>query len=106
MKQLPTHLLTRCHKILCFFFEGFLKLQINQFEYQSIENCNIQSTELFNQIVACYYAKKIDLVSPPSNLPENELPSVIEILAYNKSLENLNKSNDIGKYFIHMSKLR
>ena len=47
--------------------------------------------------------KKIYLVSP---LPENELPSVIEILAYNKSLENLNKSNDIGKYFIHMSKLR
>ena len=45
--------------------------------------------------MACYYAKKIDLVSPPSDLPENELPSVIEILAYNKSLENLNKSNDI-----------
>ena len=43
--------------------------------------------------------KKIDLVSPLSDLPENELPSVIEILAYNKSLENLNKSNDIGKYF-------
>ena len=56
--------------------------------------------------MACYYAKKIDLVSPPSNLPENELPSVIEILAYKKSLENLNKSNDIGKYFIHISKLR
>ena len=80
-----------------------INLNINQFKYQSIENCNIQSTELFNQIVACYYAKKIDLVSPLSDLPENELPSVIEILAYNKSLENLNKSNDIGKYFIHMS---
>ena len=31
MKLLPTHLLTRCHKISCFFFEGFPKtLLINE----------------------------------------------------------------------------
>ena len=81
--------------------------------YKSINlNVNQLKTVIFNQLnysIKLWLAimpKKIDLVSPLSDLPENELPSVIEILAYNKSLENLNKSNDIGKYFIHMSKLR
>ena len=68
-------------------------------------NINQLKTVIFNQLnysIKLWLAimpKKIDLVSPLSDLPENELPSVIEILAYNKSLENLNKSNDIGKYF-------
>ena len=81
--------------------------------YKSINlNVNQLKTVIFNQLnysIKLWLAimpKKIDLVSLLSDLPENELPSVIEILAYNKSLENLNKSNDIGKYFIHMSKLR
>ena len=81
--------------------------------YKSINlNVNQLKTVIFNQLIysiklwLAIMPKKIDLVSPLSDLPENELPSVIEILAYNKSLENLNKSNDIGKYFIHMSKLR
>ena len=83
---------------------------IKVISYKSINlNINQLKTVIFNQLnysIKLWLAimpKKIDLVSP---LPENELPSVIEILAYNKSLENLNKSNDIGKYFIHMSKLR
>ena len=86
---------------------------INVISYKSINlNINQLKTVIFNQLnysIKLWLAimpKKIDLVSPLSDLPENELPSVIEILAYNKSLENLNKSNDIGKYFIHMSKLR
>ena len=86
---------------------------IKVISYKSI-NLNIYQlkTVIFNQLnysIKLWLAimpKKIDLVSPLSDLPENELPSVIEILAYNKSLENLNKSNDIGKYFIHISKLR
>ena len=83
---------------------------IKVISYKSINlNINQLKTVIFNQLnysIKLWLAimpKKIYLVSP---LPENELPSVIEILAYNKSLENLNKSNDIGKYFIHMSKLR
>ena len=86
---------------------------IKVISYKSINlNINQLKTVIFNQLnysIKFWLAimpKKIDLVSPLSDLPENELPSVIEILAYNKSLENLNKSNDIGKYFIHMSKLR
>lgn len=86
---------------------------IKVISYKSINlNINQLKTVIFNQLnysIKLWLAimpKKIDLVSPLSDLPENELPSVIEILAYNKSLENLNKSNDIGKYFIHMSKLR
>ena len=86
---------------------------IKVISYKSINlNINQLKTVIFNQLnysIKLWLAimpKKIDLVSLLSDLPENELPSVIEILAYNKSLENLNKSNDIGKYFIHMSKLR
>ena len=86
---------------------------IKVISYKSINlNINQLKTVIFNQLnysIKLWLAimpKKIDLVSPLSDLPENELPSVIEILAYNKSLENLNKSNDIGKYFIHISKLR
>ena len=86
---------------------------IKVISYKSINlNVNQLKTVIFNQLnysIKLWLAimpKKIDLVSPLSDLPENELPSVIEILAYNKSLENLNKSNDIGKYFIHISKLR
>ena len=86
---------------------------IKVISYKSINlNINQLKTVIFNQLnysIKLWLAimpKKIDLVSPLSDLPENELPSVIQILAYNKSLENLNKSNDIGKYFIHMSKLR
>ena len=86
---------------------------IKVISYKSINlNINQLKTVIFNQLnysIKLWLAimpKKIDLVSPLSDLPENELPSVIEILAYKKSLENLNKSNDIGKYFIHISKLR
>ena len=89
------------------------QIVIKVISYKSINlNINQLKTVIFNQLnysIKLWLAimpKKIDLVSPLSDLPENELPSVIEILAYNKSLENLNKSNDIGKYFIHMSKLR
>ena len=75
---------------------------IKVISYKSINlNINQLKTVIFNQLnysIKLWLAimpKKIDLVSPLSDLPENELPSVIEILAYNKSLENLNKSNDI-----------
>ena len=79
---------------------------IKVISYKSINlNINQLKTVIFNQLnysIKLWLAimpKKIDLVSPLSDLPENELPSVIEILAYNKSLENL--KDKLGMTKVH-----
>ena len=44
---------------------------------------------------------KVDLIGPPSELPDFELPTVLDVLRYKKQLDNLKtESHKIGRLLI------
>ena len=54
-------------------------------------------------IITVTMPKKVDLIGSACELPEIELPTVLDVLRYKKLLENLKtESHKIGRFFIFL----